>query len=170
MIILFNHNHAKKDTYLQVVNRQGYSLKMIQSPVPIQFSLEPEWLKKGGTWNVKLLEKTNTSFILQRTETSNGGLTFNIAIPEMERAEGTFLSNKVYEEAGSYHFHSQAPLWEIYDHDWRQLGIDVIANGQGERKFSFTLSKKEVEEFAESSSQGLIVQYNGIVSYEYARS
>ena len=168
--IVFKHNHAKTDTYWQVVNRQGYTLKMMQDPVPVQLSLQPELLNEMGTWNVKLLEKNNTSFILERTETSNGGITITILVqPDMQRSTGTFLSNKVFEEGGSFHYYAQSPLWKIYGGNGRQLDMDVIATGQGDRQFSFTLSENEVGEVAESSTQGLIVQYDGIVSYEYAR-
>lgn len=134
------------------------------------FFEKPEWLNEEGTWNVMLVEKENTSFILKNTETSNGGLTFIVAIqPEIERSMGTFLSNRLYEEGGGYHYYSQAPLWKIYSQDKHQLDMNVIAIGQGDRQFSFTLCKKEIAD-AEGASKGLNIQFNGIVSYEYVRT
>ncbi|MBO7747331.1 hypothetical protein I8J29_24405 [Paenibacillus sp. MWE-103] len=167
-LALHDRRHADDGVYRQVVNRQGYELDLVQRSVPIRLTLEPAWMREAKAWGIRLAESRQTAFVLERTAFLNGGMTFTVSIrPAMDRSAGMFLSNQVFEEGGGYHYYAQAPLWQIYDRNGRKLDIDVIAAGQGDRQFSFTLSNEETEPWY---AQGLVVEYDGIVAYAYAKT
>lgn len=156
--------------FQKVINSQGYTIKHIGKPEPLEFFIKPEWIAFNSgeekKENKKLMERNNTTILLDMVINRENDIHFNFHPTfNMNQKGGEFMYIDMINDDGTFTSNTSPIDFALYDKNRNEIIIGAIGSGP-ESDFSFEIDKENQEQIRE----GFYVRYSGFHLYKYTKN
>jgi hypothetical protein len=165
----YQENYSNKGITNHVIQKDGYTLDLAKTSVPIELFIKPEWIayRSGEVKNlkIKLLEINHSTIILDNVWNRGNDIYFSFHTTfNMNYKSGTFLYNGIFNNDGSFSSSPDFGELRLLDPNKTSIPLGQIGIGPGS-DFSFGIEPKDQK----SIQKGFYITYTGFNLYNYSR-